>query len=202
MHFTYPELYIFFSFSIVLFLLTCGLSFTLSNLFISSWLHFTMISKIYRRKTREMQTSAILALGVSRQMAQRYTVYVMYANILYVVHFVTSLTSSETQGQSVSFQAQAEEPLGTDSHRTISKRSSECWLLIGHKKCFVLLCPIGEQHLLSSFREFVHDATAIDSITARLAYAPNKCTQSGKFQFDINTLFQNTGWLSLHQAVK
>lgn len=93
MHFTYPELYIFFSFSIVLFLLTCGLSFTLSNLFISSWLHFTMISKIYRRKTREMQTSAILALGVSRQMAQRYTVYVMYANILYVAHFVTSLTA-------------------------------------------------------------------------------------------------------------
>ena len=50
-----------------------------------------------------------------------------------------------------------EEPLGTDSHRAISKNSSECWLLIGHKKCFVLLCPIGEQFLLSSFREFVHD---------------------------------------------
>ena len=31
------------------------------------------------------------------------------------------------------FQAGAEEPLGTDSHWTISKRSSECWLLIGHK---------------------------------------------------------------------
>ena len=44
-----------------------------------------------------------------------------------------------------------------DSHRTISKRSRECWFLIGHKKCFVLLCPIGEQHLLSSFHEFVHD---------------------------------------------
>ena len=44
-----------------------------------------------------------------------------------------------------------------DSHQTISKRSSECWLLIGHKKCFVLLCPIGELHLLSSFCEFVHD---------------------------------------------
>ena len=28
--------------------------------------------------------------------------------------------------------------LGTDSHRTISKRSRECWLLIGLKKCFVL----------------------------------------------------------------
>ena len=56
-----------------------------------------------------------------------------------------------------SFQAWAEEPLGTDSHRTISKRPRECWFLIGHKKCFVLLCPIGEQHLLSSFRGFVHD---------------------------------------------
>ena len=56
-----------------------------------------------------------------------------------------------------SFQAQAEKPLGTDSHRNISKRSSECWHPIGHKKCFVLLCPIGEQFLLSSFRELVHD---------------------------------------------
>ena len=53
----------------------------------------------------------------------------------------------------------AKEPLGTDSHRTISKYSSGCMLLIGHKKCFVLLCPIklGEQFFLSSFREFVHD---------------------------------------------
>ena len=51
----------------------------------------------------------------------------------------------------------AEKPLGTDSHRAISKRSCECWLLIEHKKCFVLLCPIGEQFLLSSFRKFVHD---------------------------------------------
>ena len=56
-----------------------------------------------------------------------------------------------------SIQAQAEEPLGTDSYRIISKRSSECWLLIGHKKCFVLLCPIGEQHRLSFFCVFVHD---------------------------------------------
>ena len=61
-----------------------------------------------------------------------------------------------------SFQAQAEKPLGTNSHQTISKRSSKCWLLIGHKKCFVLLCPIGEQFLLSSFREFVHDGYCLD----------------------------------------
>ena len=32
-----------------------------------------------------------------------------------------------------SFQAQAEKPLAIDSHRTISKRSSEYWLPIGHK---------------------------------------------------------------------
>ena len=31
-----------------------------------------------------------------------------------------------------SFQVRAEEPLGTDSHRTISKNSSTCRLLIGH----------------------------------------------------------------------
>ena len=80
------------------------------------------------------------------------------------------MASLETQGQSVgsgkkadeSFQVRAEEPLGTYSHRTISKNSSGCRLLIGHKKCFVLLCPIGEQFLLSSFREFVHDGYCLD----------------------------------------
>ena len=61
-----------------------------------------------------------------------------------------------------SFQVRAKEPLGTDSHRTISKNSSGCRLLIGHKKCFVLMCPIGEQFLLSSFREFVHDGYCLD----------------------------------------
>ena len=67
-------------------------------------------------------------------------------------------------------QARAEEPLSADSHRTISKRSRECWLLIRHKKCFVLLCPIGEQHLhLSSFRELVHDGYYLATI-ARLVH--------------------------------
>ena len=61
-----------------------------------------------------------------------------------------------------SFQVRGKEPLGTDYHRTISKNSSRCRLLIGHKKCFVLLCPIGEQFLLSSFREFVHDGYCLD----------------------------------------
>ena len=61
------------------------------------------------------------------------------------------------KGRDESFQVRAKEPLGTDSHRAVSKNSSGCRLLIGHKKCFVLLCPIGEQFLLSSFPEFVLD---------------------------------------------
>ena len=36
------------------------------------------------------------------------------------------------------------------------------WL--GTKKCFVLLCPIGEQFLLSSFREFVHDGYCLATL--------------------------------------
>ena len=80
-----------------------------------------------------------------------------------------------------SLQAWAEQPLGTDSHQTISKNSSGCQLLIGHKKCFVLLCPISE-HI--SWVLFVCSyTTAILSITACLAHAPKKCTQSGNVQF-------------------
>ena len=71
------------------------------------------------------------------------------------------------------------EPLGTNSHRTISKNSSGCRLLIRHKKCFVLLCPIGEQFLLSSFREFVHDG-----YLATLArFVHQACACKGSFYF-------------------
>ena len=66
------------------------------------------------------------------------------------------------------FQARAEEPLDTDSHRAISKRSGKCWPLNGHKKCFVLLCPIDEQHLLSSFRAFVHDRYCLAILVLRV----------------------------------
>ena len=95
-------------------------------------------------------------------------------------------SSSETQGESVGsgerarrkFSSRAKEPLDTDSHRAISKNSSGCRLLIGHKKCFVLLCLIGEQFLLSSFREFVHDGYCFDH-GLFVFFAPKKCTQSG-----------------------
>ena len=55
-----------------------------------------------------------------------------------------------------SFQERAEEPLGTKSHRTISKRLREYWLLIEQKKSLVLFCPIGEQQLSNHFRVFLH----------------------------------------------
>ena len=79
-----------------------------------------------------------------------------------------------------SFQVKAEEPLGTDSHRTISRNSSGCRLLIGHKKFFVLLCPIGEQFLLSSFREFVHDGYCLATL-ARFVH--QACACKGNFYF-------------------
>ena len=97
------------------------------------------------------------------------------------IHWVPS---SETQEQSVgwgeSFQVRAKEPLGTDSHRTVSKNSSRCRFLIGHKKCFVLLCPIGEQFLLSSFREFVHDGYCLVTL-ARFVY--QACASKGNCYF-------------------
>ena len=79
-----------------------------------------------------------------------------------------------------SFQVRAEEPLGTHSHRTISKNSSGCRLLIGHKKCFVLLCPIGEHFLLSSFPEFVHDGYCLATL-ARFVH--QACACKGNFHF-------------------
>ena len=70
--------------------------------------------------------------------------------------------SGQEKRREESFRVRAKEPLGTASHRTISKNSSGCRLLIGHKKCFVLLCPIGEQLLLSSLQRllFYHTCTA------------------------------------------
>ena len=61
-----------------------------------------------------------------------------------------------------SFQAQAEKPLGTDSHRTISKRSSECWLLIGHKNALYYCAQSANSISWVLFGEFVHDGYWLD----------------------------------------
>ena len=97
--------------------------------------------------------------------------------------------SGQEKRREQSFHVRAKEPLGTDSHRTISKTSSRCRLLIGHKKCFVLLCPIGEQFFLSSFRELVHDGYCL-STPARFVH--QACASKGNFYF-LPVLTKNEG---------
>ena len=91
-----------------------------------------------------------------------------------------------------SLQVQAKEPLGTDSHRTISKNSSRCRLLIGNKKCFVILRPIGEQFLLSSFREFVHDGYCLDHGLSGSCTKEMHAVRKLSVWYKIPIWFQNT----------
>ena len=49
--------------------------------------------------------------------------------------------SGREKGRDESFHVRAKEPLGTDSHRTISKNSSGCQFLIGHKKRLCIIVP-------------------------------------------------------------
>ena len=109
--------------------------------------------------------------------------------------------SGREKRQDENFQVQAKEPLGTDSYRTISKNSSRCLFLIGHKKCFVLLCLIREQFLLSSFREFVHDAIFSGSCTKEM-HAVSKLSVWYKISIWFQnivcpkfTFFQSLSWL-------
>ena len=54
------------------------------------------------------------------------------------------------------FQAQAEKPLGTTLTGPFPNGQANTGSRLGTKNA-LLLCPIGEQFLLSSFREFLHD---------------------------------------------
>ena len=58
-----------------------------------------------------------------------------------------SQSGQENQKDNERFQEGVKEPVGTESHQTLSKRLGECRRLIGHKKSFVLLCPIGRYYL-------------------------------------------------------
>ena len=68
---------------------------------------------------------------------------------------------------------------------------TDSWL--GTKKCFVLLCPTGEQLLLSSFREFVHDGYCL----ATLAWLVHQaCAYKGNFYFLVpNQKQRNYRWV-------
>ena len=82
-----------------------------------------------------------------------------------------------------SFQARAEEPLGMDSVKQILAPD---WA----QQNALYYCAQSVNSV--SWVLFVSLYMTIDSITACLAHAPKKCTQSGNFQFDINSPFQNT----------
>ena len=102
--------------------------------------------------------------------------------------FVWTLPSSKTQEQSVRLGEKAWWKYSSMGGRTPgywlspdhSEWSSKCWLLIGHRKCFVLLCQIGEQHLLSSFCEFVHKGYCL---TILVWFVNQGCEWKGNFHF-------------------
>ena len=74
------------------------------------------------------------------------------------------------------------------------KNSSGCRLLIGHKKCFVLLCPIGEQFLLSSFREFVHDGYCLATLAR---YVHQACACKGNFEGKLFCGGRKGSWIEI-----
>ena len=100
--------------------------------------------------------------------------------------------SGQEKRRDKSFKVRAREPLGTDPHRAISKISSGCLLLIGHEKCFVLLCPIGEQFLLSYFREFIHDGYCFDHGLSGSCTKEVHAVRKLSVWYKIPIWFQNT----------
>ena len=98
-----------------------------------------------------------------------------------------------------SFQIREKELLGTDSHRTISKNSGGFRLLIGQKKCVVLLCPIGEQFLRSSFREFIHDGYFLVKQAYRRGGSFRYCVITPRASVTTNLLLK-VGELIMHSA--
>ena len=64
------------------------------------------------------------------------------------------------------------------------------WL--GTKKCFVLLCPIGELFLLSSFRAFVHDGYCLDRGLSGSCTTEMHAVRKLSVWYKIPNWFQNT----------
>ena len=96
--------------------------------------------------------------------------------------------SSETQGQWVGSGEKARRKfsskggrapgyrLSPDHFQKFKRMPAPDWA----QKCFVLLCPIGEQFLLSSFREFVHDSYCLATLTR---FVHQACAYKGNFYF-------------------
>ena len=82
-----------------------------------------------------------------------------------------------------SFQVRAKEPLGTDFHRAVPKNSSGCQLLIGHKKCFVLLCPIDRRTVSPKFLSWVRTRRLL--FQSRLVWLMHQRNASSQETFSL-----------------
>ena len=115
-----------------------------------------------------------------------------------------SCPSSETQGQSVGSGEKARRKfsstcgkapgyrLSTDHFQTVKRMLAPDWAQ-------KMLCIIVPSRRTAS-PEFCSWVRRRDLITACLAHASKKCTQSGNFQFDINSPFQNTVYPKTEEA--
>ena len=109
-------------------------------------------------------------------------------NLRLLVVFTSSIKpSSETQGQSVGsgekagrkFSSMSEgDRLSSNYFQTFKRTPAPDWV----QKCSLLLCPIGEQFLLSSFREFVHDGYCLATLVLAL-FVHQACVCKENFYF-------------------
>ena len=109
-------------------------------------------------------------------------------------------SSSETQWQSVGSGERAQRKFSSTGERAPGYRlwpsyfqkfkpmPAPDW----DKKCFVLLCPIGEQFLLNSFREFVHDGYCSDHGLSGPCTKEMHAVRKLSVWYKIPIWFQNT----------
>ena len=78
--------------------------------------------------------------------------------------------------------------LSLDHFQTVKRMLAPDWA----QKMLCIIVPNRRTASISWVLFVSSYTTAIDSITACLAHAPKKCTQSWNVQFDVNSPFQNT----------
>ena len=81
------------------------------------------------------------------------------------------------------FQVQTKEPLGTDFHSNYFQKFKPMPTPDWAQKMLCTLCPIGEQFLLSSFREFIHDGYCLATLPRFLHQA---CACKENFYFPLS----------------
>ena len=97
-------------------------------------------------------------MGIERGKFEEHEFSFTYFFPSHAVSEISTPTSSETQGQSVGSGEKAGRKFSSKGERARGYRLSPNYFpKIQADAGSVLLCPIGEQSLLASCREFVHD---------------------------------------------